>query len=116
MSDIRTRFAPSPTGFLHLGNIRSALYPWAFARKHGGVFILRVEDTDQARTIPGAVDAIVDGLKWLKEESPDDSDEQAEPEELAADALAELEAATAGLNAVMRLLENSNEPDTTATT
>jgi glutamyl-tRNA synthetase len=62
---IRTRFAPSPTGFLHLGNIRSALYPWAFARKHGGVFILRIEDTDVERSTPEAVEAIVDSMEWL---------------------------------------------------
>jgi glutamyl-tRNA synthetase len=62
---IRTRFAPSPTGFLHLGNIRSALYPWAFARKHGGVFILRVEDTDVERSSPEAVQAILDSMAWL---------------------------------------------------
>ena len=65
MSDIRTRFAPSPTGFLHLGNIRSALYPWAFARKHGGFFILRIEDTDGERSTPEAVEAIIDSMAWL---------------------------------------------------
>ena len=65
MTDIRTRFAPSPTGFLHLGNIRSALYPWAFARKHGGVFILRIEDTDVERSTPEAVQAILDSMAWL---------------------------------------------------
>src|ERR1700730_9992504 len=64
-TSVRTRFAPSPTGFLHLGNIRSALYPWAFARKHGGVFILRIEDTDVERSTPEAVEAIVDSMKWL---------------------------------------------------
>ncbi len=62
---IRTRFAPSPTGFLHLGNIRSALYPWAFARHHGGAFILRIEDTDTERSTPEAVQAIVEGMAWL---------------------------------------------------
>ena len=65
MSEIRTRFAPSPTGFLHLGNIRSALYPWAFARKHGGTFILRIEDTDVERSTPEAVQAILDSMQWL---------------------------------------------------
>jgi glutamyl-tRNA synthetase len=65
MSAIRTRFAPSPTGFLHLGNIRSALYPWAFARKHGGVFILRIEDTDVERSTAEAVQAIIDAMAWL---------------------------------------------------
>jgi glutamyl-tRNA synthetase len=65
MPEIRTRFAPSPTGFLHLGNIRSALYPWAFARKHAGVFILRIEDTDIARSTPEATQAILDSMRWL---------------------------------------------------
>lgn len=62
---IRTRFAPSPTGFIHLGNIRSALYPWAFARSQGGVFILRIEDTDLERSSQAAVDVILEGMKWL---------------------------------------------------
>ena len=62
---VRTRFAPSPTGFIHLGNIRSALFPWAFARKHRGVFILRIEDTDVDRSTPEAVRAIIDALGWL---------------------------------------------------
>jgi glutamyl-tRNA synthetase len=62
---IRTRFAPSPTGFLHLGNIRSALFPWAFARHHRGVFILRIEDTDQERSTLEAEQAIVDAMAWL---------------------------------------------------
>ncbi len=62
---VRTRFAPSPTGFIHLGNIRSALYPWAFARASGGKFILRIEDTDTERSSQEAVDAIVDSLGWL---------------------------------------------------
>jgi glutamyl-tRNA synthetase len=65
VSDVRTRFAPSPTGFLHLGNIRSALYPWAYARKHKGAFILRIEDTDVARSTPEAVQAILDSMAWL---------------------------------------------------
>jgi len=62
---IRTRFAPSPTGFIHLGNIRSALYPWAFARAHGGDFILRIEDTDQERSTQAAVDVILEAMDWL---------------------------------------------------
>ena len=62
---IRTRFAPSPTGFIHLGNIRSALYPWAFARATGGTFILRIEDTDLERSSQAAVDVIIEGMKWL---------------------------------------------------
>ncbi|WP_193387980.1 glutamate--tRNA ligase [Caenimonas sp. SL110] len=62
---VRTRFAPSPTGFIHLGNIRSALYPWAFARSKKGVFILRIEDTDVERSSQEAVDVIVEGMDWL---------------------------------------------------
>ena len=62
---IRTRFAPSPTGFIHLGNIRSALYPWAFARANGGDFILRIEDTDLERSSQAAVDVILEGMAWL---------------------------------------------------
>jgi glutamyl-tRNA synthetase len=65
MSEVRTRFAPSPTGFIHLGNIRSALYPWAFARSTGGAFILRIEDTDLERSSQAAVDVILDGMRWL---------------------------------------------------
>lgn len=61
----RTRFAPSPTGFIHLGNIRSALYPWAFARSTAGTFILRIEDTDQERNSQAAVDVILEGMHWL---------------------------------------------------
>ena len=61
----RTRFAPSPTGFIHLGNIRSALYPWAFARATGGDFILRIEDTDEDRSTQAAVDVIIQGMSWL---------------------------------------------------
>jgi glutamyl-tRNA synthetase len=62
---VRTRFAPSPTGFIHLGNIRSALYPWAFARSQGGTFILRIEDTDVERSSQEAVDVILEGMRWL---------------------------------------------------
>ena len=62
---VRTRFAPSPTGFIHLGNIRSALYPWAYARATGGVFVLRIEDTDVERSSQAAVDVIIEGMKWL---------------------------------------------------
>ncbi|MCA3239257.1 MAG: glutamate--tRNA ligase [Curvibacter sp.] len=62
---VRTRFAPSPTGFIHLGNIRSALYPWAFARAQGGDFILRIEDTDLDRSTQAAVDVIIEGMEWL---------------------------------------------------
>ncbi len=62
---VRTRFAPSPTGFIHLGNIRSALYPWAFARHHGGCFILRIEDTDTERSTEAAVQVILQSMQWM---------------------------------------------------
>lgn len=62
---VRTRFAPSPTGYLHLGGARTALYSWAFARHNKGQFILRVEDTDLERSTPEAVQAIMDGMQWL---------------------------------------------------
>jgi glutamyl-tRNA synthetase len=62
---VRTRFAPSPTGFLHIGGARTALFSWAYARRHGGTFILRIEDTDVARSTPAAVQAILDGMHWL---------------------------------------------------
>ncbi len=65
LSTVRTRFAPSPTGFVHLGNIRSALYPWAFARKEKGCFILRIEDTDTERSTEAAVQAILEAMEWL---------------------------------------------------
>jgi glutamyl-tRNA synthetase len=65
MKPVRTRFAPSPTGFLHIGGARTALFSWAFARRHGGDFILRIEDTDVARSTPEAVQAILDGMNWL---------------------------------------------------
>lgn len=62
---VRTRFAPSPTGYLHLGGARTALFSWAFARHHQGVFVLRIEDTDLERSTPEAVEAILDGMAWL---------------------------------------------------
>ncbi len=62
---VRVRFAPSPTGYPHVGNIRTALFNWLFARHSGGTFIVRVEDTDVARKVEGAVEAILDGLRWL---------------------------------------------------
>ena len=64
-STVRTRFAPSPTGYLHIGGARTALFSWAYARHHGGKFVLRIEDTDVARSTPEAVRAILDGMKWL---------------------------------------------------
>ncbi len=60
-----TRFAPSPTGFLHIGGARTALFNWLFARHHGGTYLLRIEDTDRARSTEAAIDAIFDGLRWL---------------------------------------------------
>jgi glutamyl-tRNA synthetase len=62
---IVTRFAPSPTGFLHIGGGRTALFNWLFAKRHGGKMLLRIEDTDRERSTPEAIDAIIDGLKWL---------------------------------------------------
>ncbi len=62
---VRTRFAPSPTGLLHIGGVRTALFCWLYARRHGGTFILRVEDTDRERSTPEAVQVILDGMKWL---------------------------------------------------
>lgn len=62
---VRTRFAPSPTGYIHVGNVRAALFPYLLARQTGGVFILRIEDTDQARFVEGATDLILDTLEWL---------------------------------------------------
>ncbi len=64
-SPIITRFAPSPTGFLHIGGARTALFNWLYARRHGGRFLLRIEDTDRARSTTQAIDAILDGMRWL---------------------------------------------------
>ena len=64
-AEVRVRYAPSPTGQPHIGNIRTALFNWLFARHHGGKFIVRIEDTDQSRLVEGAVEAILDGLRWL---------------------------------------------------
>lgn len=60
-----TRFAPSPTGFLHIGGVRTALFAWAYARKNNGTFILRIEDTDKAREVPGSIEHIIKSLKWV---------------------------------------------------
>ena len=62
---VRTRFAPSPTGYLHIGGVRTALFNWFFARQHGGQFILRIDDTDQQRNVDEALQPILDGLRWL---------------------------------------------------
>jgi len=64
-NSVRTRFAPSPTGYPHVGNIRTALFAWLFARHYGGSFIVRIEDTDVARKVEGAVEAILNSLRWL---------------------------------------------------
>ena len=64
-SAVRVRFAPSPTGYLHIGGARTALFNWLFAHHTGGTLVLRVEDTDQARNTPEAMQAIYDGLRWL---------------------------------------------------
>ena len=74
MKPVLTRFAPSPTGYLHVGNVRAALFPWLVARQTGGKFILRIEDTDQAREVEGAVAYIHETLAWLGldwDEGPD---------------------------------------------
>ena len=65
MSNVRVRFAPSPTGALHIGGVRTALFNWLFARHHGGKFILRIEDTDQTRSTDESIQIILDGMKWL---------------------------------------------------
>lgn len=65
MSAVRTRFAPSPTGYLHIGGARTALFAWAYARHHLGTFVLRIEDTDLERSTPESVQAILDGMRWL---------------------------------------------------
>lgn len=62
---VRTRFAPSPTGYMHIGNLRTALFTWLFARKNKGTFILRIEDTDQNRFVEGAVDMVYSSFKRL---------------------------------------------------
>lgn len=62
---VRVRYAPSPTGYPHIGNTRTALFNWLFARHHGGCFIVRIEDTDQSRIVPGATEAILESLRWL---------------------------------------------------
>ena len=64
-ANVVTRFAPSPTGFLHIGGARTALFNWLYARRNGGKFLLRIEDTDKARSTQAAIDAILDGMKWL---------------------------------------------------
>ena len=65
MTEIRTRFAPSPTGNLHIGGARTALFNYLFSKSQNGKFLLRIEDTDQKRSSQEAIDIILDGLKWL---------------------------------------------------
>ena len=65
MPAVRTRFAPSPTGYLHIGGVRTALFSWLYARHHGGEFVLRIEDTDRERATQGSVDAILEGMQWM---------------------------------------------------
>src|SRR5574341_1831598 len=65
MGKVRVRFAPSPTGYLHIGGVRTALFNWLFARHHRGTFILRIEDTDQERSTDEAIHAILEGMKWV---------------------------------------------------
>ena len=62
---VRVRFAPSPTGYLHIGNIRTVVYDWLFAKQHDGKMVLRIEDTDQTRYVPDAVKFIKDSIHWL---------------------------------------------------
>src|SRR5229473_7201322 len=74
MSNVRVRYAPSPTGAPHIGGFRTALFNWFFARHHGGAFVVRIEDTDQERYVPEAVPQILEGLRWLgldHDEGPD---------------------------------------------
>jgi hypothetical protein len=82
---VRVRFAPSPTGFLHVGGARTALYNYLFARRHGGAFVLRIEDTDAARSTDASVSAILVALRWLGltwDEGPEAGEELAEREGL----------------------------------
>ena len=65
MTNVRVRFAPSPTGYLHIGGVRTALFNWLFARHHGGTFVLRIEDTDRDRSTDEAIEAIVQGMRWV---------------------------------------------------
>ena len=76
MSEVRVRFAPSPTGYLHVGGLRTALYNYLFAKNQKGKFILRIEDTDRSRYVEGATEKLIDSLKWCNldyDEGPDKS-------------------------------------------
>src|SRR5579864_8158088 len=79
---IRTRFAPSPTGFLHIGGARTTLFNWLFARHHKGTFVLRIEDTDEVRSTVDSVTAILDSIRWMGlnwDEGPADNEHDAGP-------------------------------------
>ena len=65
VQQVRVRYPPSPTGEPHVGNVRTAIFNWLFARRHGGAFLIRIEDTDQARKVEGAVEGQLDALSWL---------------------------------------------------
>jgi len=65
MGPVRARFAPSPTGYLHIGGVRTALFNWLLVKRHGGQFILRIDDTDSERNKPEALQPILDGFRWL---------------------------------------------------
>ena len=73
MSKVRTRFAPSPTGYMHIGNLRTALYEYLIAKHDGGDFILRIEDTDAKRTVEGAVDTVINVLRYFNIEFDEES-------------------------------------------
>ncbi|MCA1799659.1 MAG: glutamate--tRNA ligase, partial [Xanthomonadaceae bacterium] len=88
-----TRFAPSPTGQLHLGNVRAALFNWLVAQHDGGRFLLRIEDTDVAREVPGGADAIVSDLQWLGLSANEEAVYQSRRADTHAAALARLQAA-----------------------
>ena len=119
-----TRFAPSPSGFLHIGGARTALFNWLFTRHHGGQFRLRIEDTDRARSSDEAIAAIIDGLTWLGLDWDDEVFYQSEFQVVSASApdvtkvtLIRLGAATHSLDQDLRFMELSfrldqNDPTT----
>src|ERR1700722_4875851 len=86
----RVRFAPSPTGYFHVGSARTALFNWLYARQHGGTFVLRIEDTDQERNQPEQVEGIQRALRWLGLDWDEGPVFQSERAELHADAVAKL--------------------------
>ena len=90
---VRTRFAPSPTGYLHIGGVRTALFNWLFARKHGGQFLLRIDDTDQERNVEEALAPILHGFRWLGIDWEQPVRRQSEHLDAYRDALAQLQRA-----------------------